>query len=578
MLNSRERQIILLLQEHDFSGSQIAQKLKISRRTVVRDINHINVVLPHFDAGEIVVDSIYHLQIKSFSKLAGVLKQAVSDYQRIMLVLLTHPFLSLDEIASLTYLSKSTLKQEIHNLSEQYKDYFQIHIKKGVGVELTFTNLSPSDFLAAMIFEYPELKNQLIDSISNFRSQNELLDKAQNDFYRVVSQYVSRQQVRLQEIAVVACYPLLVCLGYCKANMQMIDIIKWFFKQKINVYKQVTDKHNDILKLIDEDLAKYSIHVEVSEVDEIIFQHILRIALFPSLISATEKKQFSHLEAQNPFAFDFGYELSQRILFLLPNSVPQPDYLSLYGLAALGHHNNPKVKLLMIADRQSIGATNQMIINQHIKGVTCSLVIDSNFVKKNFQKNSYDLVIVNSERPELIGNGFKISLAFTGILNDNQLKELETITKDYYFKNLIPELLVGNNVIFINNHTSDFFSVLISGLKKLIADKAISKNEGQMILEREREGNQLLINGVSIPHVTIPNTSDNYRILAIVPKEKPILNNENVYLLLIVLVGQMQIDKSSIFSYLFHLLKNKNYQSIIDLRNRKDVIKLLTDI
>ncbi|WP_180369477.1 PTS sugar transporter subunit IIA, partial [Oenococcus oeni] len=145
-------------------------------------------------------------------------------------------------------------------------------------------------------------------------------------------------------------------------------------------------------------------------------------------------------------------------------------------------------------------------------------------MKKNFQKNSYDLVIVNSERPELIGNGFKISLAFTGILNDNQLKELETITKDYYFKNLIPELLVGNNVIFINNHTSDFFSVLISGLKKLIADKAISKNEGQMILEREREGNQLLINGVSIPHVTIPNTSDNYRILAIVPKEKPILN------------------------------------------------------
>jgi len=45
MLNSRELRIILLLQEHDLSGEELATLLATSRRTVVRDVARINAVL-----------------------------------------------------------------------------------------------------------------------------------------------------------------------------------------------------------------------------------------------------------------------------------------------------------------------------------------------------------------------------------------------------------------------------------------------------------------------------------------------------------------------------------------------------
>lgn len=60
MLNSRELRIILLLQEHDLSGEDLAALLETSRRTVVRDIARINGLLRSESIGSIESVKKYH--------------------------------------------------------------------------------------------------------------------------------------------------------------------------------------------------------------------------------------------------------------------------------------------------------------------------------------------------------------------------------------------------------------------------------------------------------------------------------------------------------------------------------------
>ena len=56
------------------------------------------------------------------------------------------------------------------------------------------------------------------------------------------------------------------------------------------------------------------------------------------------------------------------------------------------------------------------------------------------------------------------------------------------------------------------------------------------IVEREEAGNQLILNHISIPHIVTLSVSD-YRLFAIKPDRAITVENQEVYLMVIVLVG-----------------------------------------
>jgi mannitol/fructose-specific phosphotransferase system IIA component (Ntr-type)/predicted DNA-binding protein YlxM (UPF0122 family) len=576
-LNERERRIIELLKKGDLSGEQLAAELNVSRRTIIRDIGNVNAFLKQFHVGKVVSGNNYHLEIDSSENLALTLKQAITDENRVLLTILSNPVLSISELAERVFLSKLSLRHVLKEMAGEYKNIFTIQAKPGVGIQLQFTGISPIDFFAELIFENPNFKNQLT-TVSRWLAINRpLLTNAAHVYYRTVTPYITMQQVKIQAFATIACAPFVQQsrLGKIEKS-KLVRYVKHFFAEKIRAYQQIIDKRELFLEIIDQILGKHKINAAEGNLDEAIFGHVVRTVMFSTLISRETQRQLSLLKAKNPFAFDFGYDLSNKLSAMIPNLAPEPDYLSLYALSAIGRSNSHQVKILMLADRQSLGAINELIIKQEIKNVSIMLVFALSTALRRLNQAKYDLILANTEFPDTLKHKFPLDMTFPGILNDEQLEELEALTKTRYFKKLLPEILTPQNTVILNEKSHDFFHALKVGLRLLESRAVVSSSEGQMVLDRENEGNQLVVNNVSIPHITVPKPNSNYRLFAIIPHDDVKLKDTHIKLMVVVLVSEAQRDKSGIFGYLYSVITSKKIDENHDFNSYQDVINFFS--
>ena len=99
MLNSRELRIILLLQEHDLSGEELATLLATSRRTIVRDIAQINTLLADEKIGSVESIKKYHLLVLNTANFNQLLTRVNNESDLVLLHLLIHPNISMAELA-----------------------------------------------------------------------------------------------------------------------------------------------------------------------------------------------------------------------------------------------------------------------------------------------------------------------------------------------------------------------------------------------------------------------------------------------------------------------------------------------
>ncbi len=74
------------------------------------------------------------------------------------------------------------------------------------------------------------------------------------------------------------------------------------------------------------------------------------------------------------------------------------------------------------------------------------------------------------------------------------------------------------------------------------------------MLNREREGNQLTIGSVAIPHIISRNIEQPYVLLTIFLQKEVIIKSQRINTILIVLVNQDVKDKGGIFKYLYSRL------------------------
>lgn len=109
MLNSRELRIILLLQEHDLSGEDLATMLETSRRTVVRDIARINSLLREERIGSIESIKKYHLLVLNSANLNQLLAQSNHESNVVLLNLLVFPNITMGELTERTFMSRQNV-------------------------------------------------------------------------------------------------------------------------------------------------------------------------------------------------------------------------------------------------------------------------------------------------------------------------------------------------------------------------------------------------------------------------------------------------------------------------------------
>lgn len=134
--------------------------------------------------------------------------------------------------------------------------------------------------------------------------------------------------------------------------------------------------------------------------------------------------------------------------------------------------------------------------------------------------------------------------------------------------------LPANHFVYLSDNRSDFKETLISGLNYFVKQGLINQNETERVLRRELEGNQLILNHISIPHISAKITNS-YEVFAITFPNRVKIGSNSISFILIVLANVERNDNGIIFGYLYSRLRDKKAERLNHISSYEELIKFL---
>lgn len=552
MLSKRQRQLLKTLDQGPRSGSELAQTLGVSRRTVIREVASVSAWLESMGAGSISSDPNYHLVVTSGETLASILSQDLSDEVRVLLCVLRCPGMAIAQVAEETYLSARAVRAAMAEANERLQGIVSLEARVGYGIDARFEGMEPADLLAALALDNPGVLAELESSCGVDSLMRMIGEKG--DEYRVLMEpYLSPGQLKIQVLAAAYCSEWIVpdSTGMADARVRAASLFQER-KQRL-LYRLITHRAS-ILEKIGEVLASHGIRPTREDIGSLIFDHVLRCALFPTLMSAEIQEQMRSMRMEHPFEFDFGSDLSESFRKLDEHLFVEPDFLSLYVLASLEHYSQRPVRILLICSRPSVATINKTLIERGVDGVEIKLADDEAQAGRLLEQAAYDLVVGDSLAASRLNAGRSWDLSFSGVLTAAEVDRIRQLALRVLYERDIQGFLPEDSYLELHVQSDDYLTELGRALEALQGRGAISSDETALILDRENQGERLQLNGVAFPHSITPVISATFRLLAIRPDAPLRDGSESIGLIVITLASQRLADKSSMFNYLFSVM------------------------
>lgn len=377
MISKRQRQLLRALDDGPRSGAELAEILGVSRRTVVREVASMSAWLESVGAGSISSDPNYHLMVTSEDAIASILSQDLTDEARVLMCVLSRPGISTAQISGETYLSVRSVRAAMDEINVRLRGVVALEARVGYGIDADFSGMGPADLLAALAIDNTGIAAELERSCG-WDSLMRLIGERGEEYRLLMEPYLSQRQLRMQTLAAVWCSAWLVpdAPGGAGAGAGARAVTEFQQYKKDLLYRLVT-RRAAILARISEVLVSHGIKSTREDLGSLIFDHVLRCALFPTLMSAEIQKQMRGIRMEHPFEFDFGADLSECLRAFDEHLFVEPDFLSLYVLASLEHFTRHPVSLLLVCGRPSVATINKSLIERGVDGVEVELVDSS---------------------------------------------------------------------------------------------------------------------------------------------------------------------------------------------------------
>ena len=566
MLPLREVKILRLLSQQDFSGDELAKQLKASRRTIVRDIAAINDEIQKNRIGSITAQNKYHLTTLNPGKLTTLLNTSRDEANEILLRLCMQKTIAMGDLTSDMFLSRAQVTDYLTDLNSDYQDLLHISTRPGTGVTINMKRLTRIDLAADCLFEFPQLLAKVTTGIENTQRINTYL--AQN--VCPYTTWVIDSQWRAQVISA------FICRTSAKAYDSETAVtagVNQFVQSREKLLAGLIAKHTSLMKSFSDMADKFQLEAIGQKTLESLFTHFGRECAFPRPLSTLSNYDITRLAAQNPVAFDFAQAVTDELLKSNRQIWMDANFLALYIVQAINQREVKPVKILFLAPRMSLAQINATIIQQKLHNIVLDTVHSLTEAEAAYAKDHFDLAIANVRNDVIEQSSIKFALTFSAVASEDDMITLEQLVNGQYYHDNIAAMLAPNH--FTNVAGADkFLPALKKGLQIFSDAGLLAEEDLVKIVEREEAGNQLVLNHISIPHIVTASVSD-YRLFAIKPEEKVTVENQEVYLMVIVLVGTSQAEKNTIFSYLYQTLRQYSTANIRQVQSYQQVIALL---
>lgn len=554
-LTKREQMLVSLLRVRPRTGSELAEALAVSRRTVMREVSSVNAKLVAQGAARIESGQSYSLEVVSEDVLCALLNDGLSDELAVLLCALTSSELSVSSLAQETFLSRRAVAMAIEQINREYAGVVHLEPRAGRGVEVTLFSASAPDVLASLAFESPYLEARL-EEMAAWEHAAPLIEDACARYLGEVRPYLSSRQAHLQAVAAMASAPFArkQSANWAVARLEEAGA---FFDQKRNLLFDLLRHHAAIVEQIEVLLRTYGIRSSGrSDLCQLVFDHVVRCALFPTLMSGQMREQMRDMRMRHPFEFDFGDDLCARLSEKNPSLLLEPEFLALYLLASTEEDAGQPVTILVVCSRRSMSTINRRLIEQNVENADVCVVADGASAAALLAEGGWDLTVRDEDSP-VLGEGISWDLQFRGVLGSEQLRIIRCMALDIRYQKNVTRMLREENYFHLHNKSAEqpYLAVLEDVLDVLVGAHRITSDEAELIRRRERAGKRLNLKGFAFPHTVTPVESNDFRMFVICLDEPVVDMDTKIEIVVVILASQSQADKSSIFPYLLSVIE-----------------------
>lgn len=572
-LTEREQALVSLLRVRPRTGAELADALAVSRRTVVREVASVNAKLEAEGAGRIESEQSYRLEVGSEERLQAMLSDGLSDELSVLLRVLTAPEQSFSSLSQETYLSRRALTRAIASINQKYAGVVRLEPRAGRGVEVVLPSWDAADVLASLAVENPSLATRL-EELADWGHTERLVRESYARYREEMRPFLSSRQARLQAVAAMASAPFSVRESDSRAVARLCAAENLFHRKHLLLFDLITHRQQ-IVDQIASLLRTYGIHSTRSDLCALVFDHVTRCALFPTLLSGEMRAQMHELRLAHPFEFDFGDDLCAHLRRCDPRVVVEPDFLALYVLASMERPERRPVSVLVLSHRRSMSTINQRLIEQNIDKVDVRVVCDDASARAALDERDWDLAVRDEDYPTAI-KGATWDMTFRGVLDASELKLIRTMAIDILYRKNVSRMLGEDGYFHLRNAPGQvYLTVLEDVLGHLVETHRITSAEADLIRERERAGKRLNVEGIAFPHAITPVESDEFRMFVACLDEPVTDMDATIDLVIVILASQSQADKSSIFTYLLSVIEDAAARSESLPRTYEETLRYL---
>lgn len=558
MLNDRQYLIVDLLVKTNssISAEDISKIVMKSKRTIMRDLSTVKLFLESNQIGELLVNvdgQGYRIKVDNSSRYEELMKKSIRDEELILFELINHPYVTMEQLADLLYVSKITASEKMNVIKENYRSLLNIEIShKG------HTLHEPLHKKCVLI-------SNLIDNNTKY-----YLDKAGIDghaYEMLISQAEHMAEIReyfpnMLPGQIAHLFIAALLLEGVKET-ENNDDFSYLYQtsripytgQAIAVLSKVSDacvsvnlglSVNQILKVLTIIEEENSIRFQEEELGRQLYQHLKRILCYPTYLHAREIQNIANIKALYPFSFDLSIVFISLMEKLYGYQIPNRDLIGLYFAVGMENMRKKKSRILIYSSINSIANINKQLLEASLSN--CEIII-ADYLPDD--QDEVTLVINGTREPlDHIENQFSTEY----ILSEGDIQlirnQIENISINKNIQSIFPK---DYSFTYDVQPQEAWLDVLKGICDRLSTALVISSEEAVRIVEREKSGNSLVISNFSIPHCI--SKKEDFCVSVFVHLSEAVqVENSSIQNVLVTLMSPTMSTNINIFKYLYRYL------------------------
>lgn len=580
MIQERHFQIIDLLIKtlHPMTAECIAKEVSKSKRTVMRDLSTIKDYFEEYGFGEILVStepSGYSIKIIDPESFEQFRMDNPNDAHLILYQLLIHETITLDELSEYLYISKVSVTDKIRILKHKYP---MIDIQTGSKGHFIQETLAKKCLILANLIEasainyYREwnISNEMLEKVESFIQNNPTLCEFfpnlttnQIMFLFIASLSIpnSKNTYRTNE-EFARVYELLEQPTFIKAMDTLIEVSDEIIEINININER------NVETILEHLVLKTNVDLNITALKKQIYLHLKRVLSYPTYISDEEVYNIGRIKGLYPLSFDLSMMFINDFEALYGYNITNKDLMGLYFTVEMTQKSHRSHRVIIYSVHNALATINQQTLETSLHD-TEVIVMDS-------------VQLINETQPSLVINTIDNytfdsipTLHRNYILNESDVSQIKEQLENTMIERNSKTIFPQNYSFTYYEDNSDYRATVKDICFKLLDKGALTHDEVIRIINREKQGNSLIIGNYLIPHCI--SSHENRSQSVYIHLKHPIeVEGTTINHLLVTVMSPSTRNNMNVFKYLYRYL-NQNMESLKNISEYEEFIQYMEE-